>query len=296
MQVLLGQTFDRKKKPKQSTEDAPTKYSLDVSTSSGLMLLHLYDWAWEEKIREGSINSQLAMARSGCLFVYDVGERRSKEDFDTQMNWYAMAAGFDKPIVIISNKNDQKKHSVREEEGQALARQGDRRGFVQISLADPSMGGVDEVVLTTLRILLGDANLSLTAERSYGPASADSLAWSAAMNSTEGIGMSMDDLSATKTKRALLVVLNSSVAEKFNEMAALSEYVIEPIGSVALCAEEIQTPAEGDAALPVVAIVVPPTASASQKKALTELAELHHIAFVVSVPRNVVNELREGGA
>jgi hypothetical protein len=33
-------------------------------------------------------------------------------------------AGFDKPWIIVSNKNEQKKHAVPEGEGQALANKG----------------------------------------------------------------------------------------------------------------------------------------------------------------------------
>ena len=46
---LAGKTFSRKTSYKQSLEETATKYSVEVSTSSGLLLFHFYDWAWEEK-------------------------------------------------------------------------------------------------------------------------------------------------------------------------------------------------------------------------------------------------------
>jgi hypothetical protein len=72
--------------------------------------------------------------------------------------------------------------------------------------------------------------------------------------------------------------------------------VVEAYGSVAMCAEEIENPSEGAAALPIAGILVPPSASDSQKKALTELAETHGMKLTVSIPKTCVEKLRENGA
>jgi hypothetical protein len=70
----------------------------------------------------------------GALFLYDVTDRRSMRDFVDFSDWYQRAAGFDKPWLIVSNKNDQKKKAVQDNEGSALASKGDKRGYVAISL------------------------------------------------------------------------------------------------------------------------------------------------------------------
>jgi hypothetical protein len=210
------------------------------------------------------------------------------------MGWYEMAAGFDKPVIIVSNKNDQKKKSIRDEEGQAMAAHGNNRAFVPVSLVDET--GLDDLVLAIVRIMTGDLALSYGSGDKYRAASEATLAWSAERNSTAGVGMNMDDMPNEKTKRVLLCVLNSSVAEKFTENSASSEYVVEAYGSVAMCAEEIENPSEGAAALPIAGILVPPSASDSQKKALTELAETHGMKLTVSIPKTCVEKLRENGA
>lgn len=214
------------------------------------------------------------------------------------MSWYELAAGFDKPVIVVSNKNDQKKKSVRDDEGHSLASSGDRRAYAPISLADDE--GVDDLVLALVRVMMGDPNISFGSGKSYGPASEESLAWSAARNSTAMIGMSMADMPSEKTKRVLLIVLNSSVAEKFSENVVSSEFVIEASGSVAMCAEELENPAppeDGEApSLPVAALMVPSSASESQKKSVAELAGIHGIKFVVAIPKNALEKLREAEA
>ena len=56
--------------------------------------------------------------------MYDITHKRTKTDFVDFNDWYERAAGFDKPYIIISNKNEQKKRAVLDEEGQALANKG----------------------------------------------------------------------------------------------------------------------------------------------------------------------------
>lgn len=121
---LGGKPFNRKIGHRPSVEEEAVQHSLEVHTSAGLLLFHFYDWAWAEKRKHEDINRQLARGSDAAVFVYDVTEKRSKVDFYDFNDWYERAAGFDKPWVIISNKNEQKKHSVLEGEGQALANKG----------------------------------------------------------------------------------------------------------------------------------------------------------------------------
>lgn len=122
---LAGKPFNRKAGHRPSLEDEAIQHSLQVATSAGLLLFHFYDWAWAEKRKDEDISRHLAKGSDGAVFVYDVTEKRSKVDFYDFNDWYERAAGFDKPWIIISNKNEQKKHSVLEGEGQALASKGD---------------------------------------------------------------------------------------------------------------------------------------------------------------------------
>jgi GTPase SAR1 family protein len=121
---LAGKPFNRKAGHRPSLEDEAVQHSLQVATSAGLLLFHFYDWAWAEKRKDEDISRHLAKGSDGAVFVYDVTEKRSKVDFYDFNDWYERAAGFDKPWIIISNKNEQKKHSVLEGEGQALASKG----------------------------------------------------------------------------------------------------------------------------------------------------------------------------
>lgn len=124
LQRLSGKPFNRKAGHRPSTEEEAVQHSLQVATSTGLLLFHFYDWAWAEKRKDQDINRQLAKGSDGAVFVYDVTEKRSKTDFYDFNDWYERASGFDKPWIIISNKNEQKKHAVLEGEGQALANKG----------------------------------------------------------------------------------------------------------------------------------------------------------------------------
>lgn len=89
---LVGKAFARKPS-KPSMEDAATRYSLEVNTSAGLLLVHLFDWAWEVKRRDESINQQLMRGSDGAVFVYDVTDRRTIRDFLEHVDWYQRAAG-----------------------------------------------------------------------------------------------------------------------------------------------------------------------------------------------------------
>jgi GTPase SAR1 family protein len=61
---LIGKAFARKP-ARPSIEDEATRYSIEVQTSVGLLLIHLYDWAWEVKRRDVSINQQIMRGNDG---------------------------------------------------------------------------------------------------------------------------------------------------------------------------------------------------------------------------------------
>jgi hypothetical protein len=83
--------------------------------------------------------------------------------------------------------------------------------------------GLDEVISTLCKIITNDLNLSVT---SYTKASANSINWSQERESSiiSTIGMK---LPGVKSKRVILVVLNSATAEKFVEYFETCEYQIE---------------------------------------------------------------------
>lgn len=177
---LHGKVFTRKPS-KPSLEEEASKYSIEVKTSLGLLLFHLYDWAWEVKRwawevkrREDSraVNPQLMRGADGALFVYDVTDKGTLRCFGEFNDWYQRASGllllllhlllrlcieflsqtpqssilrlgFDKPWLIIANKNDTKKKVVQDSEGQAVVKAGDRRQFAAISLVDDT--GIDDL-------------------------------------------------------------------------------------------------------------------------------------------------------
>lgn len=289
LQRLSGTPFNRKNRYVQSMEDEPKKFCIEVSTSAGNVLFNLFDWSWEEKRRElGDINQQLMRGRDGMIFVYDVTNKRSKTAMVDFSDWYQRAAGFDKPCLIVSTKNDQKKHIVTEDEGRRLAKAGPRRAFVPINLVDDI--GVDEMITSLTRIMMDDLNITIS---SVGAAAPGTIAWSEARaaDSMSHLGMGLGDLANEKTMRVLLVVMNSSVASKFTETLERSEFVLEAVGNPDLCVAEIESP-EDPTSLPVAAIMVPPTASDTQKTALAEIAKARNLSFVVSVPRNALEALR----
>ncbi len=111
---LVGKAFSRKPHKPTVEGDSATKYSFEVTSTKGVILFNLYDWAWEEVRKSQSINQQLMRGSDGCIFVYDVNHRQSKSDFTDQMDLYSRASGFGKPILIVSNKNDSKKKAVQE--------------------------------------------------------------------------------------------------------------------------------------------------------------------------------------
>lgn len=293
LERLIGHSFNRKRQYRPSLEDDAIKYTVEVlvqTTSSSignLILFHFYDWAWEIKRINENINNKLSRGKDGAIFVYDCTDRRTYRDYAEYSDWYSRASGYDKPWLFISNKNDQKKKAVQDGEGEALARGGERRGYVPISLVDDT--GIDDVILTLSRIMVGDLNLNVS---SFGAASESSLQWSNERDAAlvSRIGLEVSDLPTPKTHRVLIVALNSSIVEKFTENLQDSEYIPEGVGSPDICLSEITSP-EDPNSLPVGAIVAPPTISDSQKRRLTEIAQQHDLIFVVSIPRNALDSI-----
>ena len=290
---LCGVPFSRKSGYKPSVEEDSTRWSFEVVSSQGLLLYHLHDWGWTQMRRQGSINQQLMRGSDGAVFVYDVTDRRSKSDFDDFLDWYQRASGFDKPWLIVSNKNDQKKKAVQEAEGMSLANKADRRAYCAVSLVDDT--GLDTFVLSLSKIMLGDLNL--TVQGISSPASESSLRWSEEQFSlrTANIGLS---IVPSKTIRVILVCMNSSVGEKFSEAFLSSKFLLEVVMSPAECDEIVNegTKSEAEtsvASLPVGAILAPPTASKNQQLALTEIAGRKSIPFVISIPRSAVSQVEE---
>ena len=120
---------------------------------------HLYDWAWAQKNSEVSIGPYLSKGKDGAIFMLSCTHKTSKTDYSDFHGWYERAAGFDKPFLILSNKNDQKKKAVSDGEALSLAK-GKDRAFVPISLADDT--GIDESIEALARLLLKDVTLTVS--------------------------------------------------------------------------------------------------------------------------------------
>jgi hypothetical protein len=142
------------------------------------------------------------------------------------------------------------------------------------------------LVLGLCRIMMQDLNLVLT---SFQAASEEIMQWSndraAATTASIGLGMTLD-----KTKKVLLLVMNRSIAEKFNETLIESEFVLEAVSSVAECEEECS---RSYSSPPVFALAVPMSSPESHHIAIKELAVRLGIGAVVSIPKNILTALRE---
>jgi hypothetical protein len=287
IQSWLKKPFKRKAYKSTMDED-PVKSTLFLDTDKGRFLVHLFDWNWEEKKRQlDNINQQLMLGRDGMIFVYDVNEKRSIKDFSDYNQWYERAAGFEKPYLIVSSKNDSKKKVTSDGEGAALARAGNHRSYVATSCEEHT--GIDDAISGLAKLLLRDANVAVS---SYGAANEAELQWSEDRKNCAQIGMKLSDLSLAKEGRVLLVAMNSSVAATFTQAFDKSQYVLEHLSSAEEAAAELDpTTPIGDKStcpFPVKAIVAPPTATTGQQRALKGIGDKHGIPLVVSVPRNAV--------
>ena len=120
------------------------------------------------------------------------------------------------------------------------------------------------MMLMLSKIMMKDLNLSII--KPFHQASAETLAWSEQRNAMKvaNIGLGLLNI---KSKKVLLVALNSSVISKFSEVCSTSEYELEAVGSVDLCEEELKTQGTN-----IFSVILPPTASTTQQSALKQLA------------------------
>lgn len=313
---LTGAAFNRKASYKPSTQEEPSKTSIEVTTSLGLLLFHFYDWSWVDRRREvdtNVFNHHIASGRDGALFMYSVTHKETKKDFEFFLDWYQRAAGFEKPWIIVSNKNDSKKKTVSDEEGKSLANKGNQRVYVPISLVDDT--GIDELIINMCRLLTNDANMTiLNSSNNFGMriASEDSMAWSAQRRETTLASAHMQAASENmdKTIRVLCLIQNSSVFEKIEQALQASPYFVEQVYSID-AAEEILLPLQvkalqvseaeksADAApetkqnMVVSFLLGTPTLTEGQQAALASLATKYGIKSVVAVPRSMVGELQK---
>ena len=124
---------------------------------------------------------------------------------------------------------------------------------------------------------------------SFQAISAESLAWSdeKALLKIANIGLSSSI--QVKSKLVILVVMNSSVVEKFTETFHGSEFSLESVANADACEQYLsELPSD---ALPLAGIIAPPTASEAQQGKLKVLAATNHVEFVVSIPKNAMTAL-----
>jgi len=311
MSRLCGGTFNRKTTYKTSTQEEPIKTSIEVVSSVGLLLFHFYDWAWVQQRKEvesNVFNRHLSLGTDGAIFMYSVISKESKRDFEFFIDWYERASGYDKPWCIISNKNDQKKRQVNEEEGKSLASKGNRRSYVAISLVDDS--GVDDIMVTLGRLFMNDLNLTV---RSFKVASEESMLWSA--NKREALLVSAHNDAAasnvTRTHRVLCLVPNAGIFEKMEQAVASTCHYLQSVSSIEAVEEQLLAMTlkaavsiddgsassdtviapEANSCLPIAFVVGTPTLSAPQQAALKTLSSKYNVPCVITVPRSIAQEL-----
>jgi hypothetical protein len=137
-------------------------------------------------------------------------------------------------------------------------------------------------MLAITRLMMKDLNLSIS---KVAVASEGSMQWS----KDKALSGSAISSGSLKNHRILLLVLNSSVVEKFVLALDNSSYSVEQTGSVE-GTEEVLADVNGDG-LPVYALVGAPTMSDGQKTALKALAAKYSIPCVITVPRSILDEL-----
>lgn len=289
-QRVSGTAFSRK--PYARTQEAEAKeYLVELATSLGPVLLHLYDWAWFEKRRDVAeaafFEAQVRRGPDAGVFLIDLTDRRTMRDFDDWEHVYSKAVGFDKPWIILGNKLEQKSVSVKPEEGKALARKGDHRMYVGMSLVDDT--GVEDSVTAIARIMLNDLNVVVS---KFGAASPELVKWSrdreaAKLAATEAAGPSGG--AVAKARRVLLVVPSKALVEKFAEALQASEFEVEQ-AATAGAVEEAIADKQG---LPVCAIMLPGTAKEGQQRDMKALAEQKGLPCFVTVPRDCLKAITD---
>lgn len=305
---LCGGAFNRKSGHQATNTDTPQVTSLEAVTSAGLLLFHFYDWAWAEQRKALDINvfnQHLGAGADGAVFMYSVTSKESKKDFEFFKDWYERASGFDKPWLIISNKNDQKKRQVADEEGKSLANKGNKRAYVPISLVDDT--GVEDLMVTLARLMMNDLNLTVASTR---VATEESMLWSANKRAAL-IESAHSDAAASnvdKTSRVLFMIPNSSIFEKFDQALAGSSFYGEQLYNLDGIEEQLVSmhlKADGGAGatdtpeakhlLPVSFIVAPPSASEGMQTSLRALGTKYEVPCVISIPKNVLGDLLASG-
>ncbi len=148
--------------------------AVELTTSSGVILVNLYDWAWMEKAKEEvNISSAIAKGKDAAVFVMSVTHKTSKTDFPDYSSNYERSVGYDKPWLMVSNKNDSKKRALQDSECSSLTRGGPNRAYVAISLVDDT--GIDELKEALARILMKE--VTLTVSKSRPVSSEDAKRW-----------------------------------------------------------------------------------------------------------------------
>ena len=317
---LLGGTFNRKTAYKATSQEEPVKSSIEVESSVGLILFHFYDWSWAEKRKEvdsNKFNSFLSRGCDGAVFVYSVISKESKKDFDFFNDWYERASGYDKPWCIVSNKNDQKKRQVSDEEGKALANKGNRRSYIPISLVDDS--GVDDIIVGLTRLFMNDLNLTV---RIFKPASEESLSWSTSKRAALVLSAHVEAAASNvdRTDRVLCLVPPGSggVFEKMEQATATSSHYLQSLPSIDAIEEQLRdmtlkaatssssvpssataTTSEGaeprapgsNNTLPVSFVVGTPSLSPINQNNLKALAAEYGVHCLITVPRSILEGL-----
>jgi hypothetical protein len=154
-----------------------------------------------------------------------------------------------------------------------------------LSLVDDT--GVDDLILALTKLVFSDPNVSITG--SSRAASPEILAWSEerAASKMSGIGLSLVQV---KSHRVFLVAMNKAVTDKFIENFGTSEFEIYAVSSASECEEDIASaPAD---ALPIAALLAPPTCTESQQAKLKTMAVEKGLPFVVSIPKDALSALK----
>lgn len=315
--IATGTVFNRKTSCKPSLEDEPTMFSFEIETSIGCYILHIYDWAWTEKARDvSSLSPYLSKGKDGSVFMFSVTSKKSLSDFRDLYDIYERASGFDKPCLIISNKNDQKKKQVGDGEGQSLANKGNSRAYVAISLTDDS--GVGDVFVALLRLLTKDLILTISSVRLVSEERLRQVNEAAEALLRESLPPVV-----IKTKVILLLSPNNntSIADKFIETLGSTEYAIQIVSTIARIDEivhtnnalksiiamaavesssastsetkQVATVWDGNAeslsdVFPVVAILAPPSLPEALRTEASVCSSRHGLPFISTVPRTII--------
>ena len=68
----------------------------------------------------------MALGRDAAIYMLSVTRKTTKTESLDFNSRYERSAGYDKPFLIVSNKNDQKKKAISDAEAASLAKGKDR--------------------------------------------------------------------------------------------------------------------------------------------------------------------------